>query len=349
MKKAASSFAALSLLTLALAASCDNTPTRPSEVPPRITRVDIVAPSSLAPGGTTQLRLIARRSDGSAEDVTATARFSSSNRDVLAISPDGIATALNIGESVVGAATNLLYSTREVVVVPDGTFRVVGQVVEEDTPSLAVGGVRVEADGVSPVSTNLDGRYRLYGVPGHGRMRVSKNGYVTKELTLALSDHHTENVTLALAGPRLDVAGIYQLTIEAAPQCRGQIPDPLLTRQYAAAITQSGTAIQIRLSGANFVLADLAARIDQTGIALDFVNEPIMYGHCEASYAQFIEKIDDTTYVVIHGLARLLPAGAGFVGTLQGSSAIYSCIPCSFTCSNGAVAACASHRVTLAP
>ena len=347
MKKAASSFAALSLLTLALAASCDNTPTRPSEVPPRITRVDIVAPSSLAPGGTTQLRLIARRSDGSAEDVTATARFSSSNRDVLAISPDGIATALNIGESVVGAGTNLLYSTREVVVVPDGTFRVVGQVVEEDTPSLAVGGVRVEADGVSPVSTNLDGRYRLYGVPGHGRMRVSKNGYVTKELTLALSDHHTENVTLALAGPRLDVAGIYQLTIEAASGCRDRIQEALLTRRYAAAITQSGAAIQVVLSGANFGGGSYlipAARIERTGVVLEFPN----YGHCDSFVGEtyLVEKVDDTTYLWINGLARLSPAGPGFTGTLGGSFGIFPSHPC---CCPAAQASCSSssHRVAL--
>ncbi len=192
----------------------------------------------MAPGTTTQLRLMARRSDGTSEDITATAQFGSQSSDVIAVSPAGLATALTVGETAVAGQNNgTLTSHREVVVVPNGTFRVVGQVVEEGTPGLPVGGVRVESDGLAPVSTDLAGRYRLYGVTGHARIRASKTGYITKELTLAISDHHTENVFLTLAGPRVDVAGTYQMTIEAGPECRGQIPDRVLTRRYGAAIT----------------------------------------------------------------------------------------------------------------
>ena len=56
MKKAASSFAALSLVTLALATSCNQTPTRPSAgLPPQppeapLTRVEIQGPASIRTG-----------------------------------------------------------------------------------------------------------------------------------------------------------------------------------------------------------------------------------------------------------------------------------------------------------
>ena len=73
MKTATARFAALALLTLALATSCDRTPTRPStRVPPEgpqppveviTTRIELIVPRTLAPGGTAQLSLIAHRSD----------------------------------------------------------------------------------------------------------------------------------------------------------------------------------------------------------------------------------------------------------------------------------------------
>jgi hypothetical protein len=339
----ATTLAALSVATLT---SCNRTPTRPSQ-PPFIARVELIAPTSLAPGATAQLRLIAHRSDGTFEDVTATARFHSGSSEVLAVSPDGIATGLKLGESGVTGQTERFSSTHEVVVVPDGTFRVVGQVIEEDTSGLPVAGVRVEADGAPPDSTDLSGRYRLYGAPGRARMRVSKNGYITKELTLDISDHHTENVALALAGPRLDLAGSYQLTFEASPECRGRIPETLLTRRYAAAITQSGAAIRVVLTGANFaggsyVVPDV--RAEQPGGVLEFPN----YGHCESFVGAkyLVEKVDDTTHLWITGVARLSPAGQGFAGTLVGMFAIYPSHPC---CCPAAQAWCESsfHRVTL--
>ena len=230
---------------------------------------------------------------------------------------------------------------------PDGTFRVVGRVVEEDSPGLPVAGVRVDADGAPSDSTDLDGRYRLYGVPGDARMRVSKSGYITTEVTLAISDHRTQNLALALAGPRVDFAGAYQLTIEASPECRGRFPDALLTRRYEAAITQDGAAIRVVLSGANFAIARfgsssnaIAGRVDLTGVVLELNS---------ATYdtdPSLVEIVDDTTYLVIEGGARLSPAGPDLTGTLDGRLLVFPSNP-----GGGAPlkASCGSlsHRLTL--
>jgi hypothetical protein len=350
MKTTASRFAALAALTLALAASCDRTPTSPSAPSrPRVTRVELVVPKALAPGASAQFRAIARSSDGTIQDITASAIFGSSQPDVLTITPGGIATAFQVGESFVSANNGTVSSgTSEVVVVPDGTYRVVGQVVEDDTPSLPVGGVRVEVDGgVPPVSTDLAGRYRLYGVPASAHMRVSKNGYTTKELTLEISDHHTENVALALSGPRIDVSGTYRLTIEASPSCRDSIPENVRTRDYSAAITQNGAALRVVLSGANFYPAPNTSRsatidggLDQRGIVWEFR----YFGNYDNLYPDIVEIIDETTHLVIEGQVRLSPVGANFSGTLGGSFLVFE------RYANGVTpkADCrSSHRVSL--
>ena len=114
-------FAALMIAALT---SCNRPPTTPSPtlppLPPQTvtTRVELIAPQSLAPGASEQLRLVAHRSDGTTVDITTSASFSSSKPDILAITPPGMATAIRLGESFARAQSNSFSSTREVVVVP---------------------------------------------------------------------------------------------------------------------------------------------------------------------------------------------------------------------------------------
>jgi hypothetical protein len=353
VKAAAVITTACAVLWVATLTSCSGT-SKPPNSPsvPDITRVEIIAPSTLAPGATTQLRLLGRRSDGTSVDVTAGARFYSrgagSSVGVLTVTPDGIATALKAGDTTVTGEAETLSSTRQVVVVPDGTFRVVGQVVEEGTPSLPVGDVRVEVDGAPPDTTNVYGLYRLYGVPGHARLRVSKDGYTTKELTLAISGHHTENVALAVSGPRVDAGGMYQLTFEASAECDGstrvrdRIPDMLVTRHYAAAITRSGATIRSVLTGANFGTAGghvVFGRAEQAGIVLEFID------YEDIGVSRLVETIDQTTSLVIAGAARLSPVGSGFTGTLDGHFTVHE--SARFTAPVKAHCSSPSHRVTL--
>ena len=144
MKTAAARFAALALVTLALAASCNRTPTAPSIRPPPppeatppqprqpvIERVELTAPRTLAPATSTQLRVIGYWSDGTTQDITDTASFHSSRPEVLTISTGGMAAAIKVGESFISAQTTPSVSlrvggirpqhvvdNREIVVVP---------------------------------------------------------------------------------------------------------------------------------------------------------------------------------------------------------------------------------------
>ncbi len=170
----------------------------------------------------------------------------------------------------------------------------------------------------------------------------ARAGTQTKELPLALSDHHTENVALALAGPRLDAAGVYQLTIDAAPECRGQLPEPLLTRRYSAAVSQIERTIQVEVKGAG-LYGFLYGTVDRTGVSL-WAGE---YGYCEYGWAaeSLLEFIDDKTALSIQGNARLSAAGPHFTGTLSGALRLLS--PGCNEAQTYASCSSSSHRVML--
>jgi hypothetical protein len=329
MDRAKARLVVLSVVTLAYSGACDRSPTSATPPPPRATtarQLELIAPRSLAPGGTYQLRLVARSSNGVVEDVTQTARFFSNQPDVLRVTEDGMANALTLGEARVACFAEAFSGSQEIVVVPDGTYRVVGRVYLESAPSVAVGGARIDSDGVPPTFTDLSGQYRLYGVSGNGRLRITKASYVAREISLAISDHHTEDVALTMSEPHAVVEGLYQMTIEAAAECRGRIADPLLTRRYAAAITQKESEIQVVLTGARF-FPGFVGPSDRTMIpGVIFQPEGHLQltlawpTHCEGTEpdSRLVEIIDNTTYLEISGSGQLTRSGNGFAGTLRG-------------------------------
>ncbi len=355
MDRPTARFVVLSVLTLAYAGACDRSPTSatpPTPPPPNIRRLELIAPRSLAPGATFQLRLVAHWSNGVAEDVTRTAEFFSDRPDVLRVTSDGMVDALTRGEAFVAWLAESVSGSQEIVVVPDGTYRVVGRVYGESEPSVAVGDARVESDGVPPTFTDLSGQYRLYGVAGHGRLRISKTGYVAREIPLAISDHHTENVSLTMSEPRAIVEGLYQMTIEAAAECQGRIAEALLTRRYAAAITQKESEIRVVLTGARF-FPGFVGPSDTTVIPGSIVGDQLQLAlawptHCEGTEpdSRVVEFIDGATYLEIAGSGRLLGVGDGFAGTLRGLYLVRA----SPLCGSATTSSCGlntSYRVTL--
>jgi len=341
---------------VAALAACDRspatTPTAPTAPndPASITRVVVVSPPTLAPGATTQLGLNAVYSDGTTRDVTGAATFTGGPRDVIAISPTGAVTALKLGDAAVTG--NQGSAARELVVVPDGTFRVVGRVIEEGTSGLPIGGARVEAEGGPVDITDLDGRYRLYGVPGGARLRISKPGYTPREVALAILGHHIENLALAVDGPRLDFAGQYQLTIDAAAECRSQLPENSRTRRYPAAVTQVGRDLRVVFTGARFAPHSggegedfwVNGQVTDPGNVVELrLTET---GSCESS-EMLVEKVEQG-YLEIGGVIELRPGGAGLVGTLRGLFQLIANRQCQGL-EIAALGSCrsSSHRVTL--
>ena len=206
-----------------------------------------------------------------------------------------------------------------------------------------------------PVDTDLSGNYRLYGVPGNGTLLAQQGpGDVTKAVTLSISDYRTENVHVALAGPRVDVAGLYQMTFDASDQCRGSIPDALSTRRYTAAVTQRGSELQVVVSGARFIRYFTSPPSDTTVIP-GGVERGIIYlhlvwpTHCDVGEpnSTVVEAIDDTTYLEIAGGGALLRSGEGFSGLFGGHFIVRHDYRCGAAAQPKAICRPDSYRVTL--
>jgi hypothetical protein len=325
MNRRAFVFGAIAAIALL---SCERSPTTPSALLPQRPTIDlpqsieIVGPRSLAPGTTHSYRAIGTMANGETRDFTELASWRSTNSSVLALSGVGTFTATRVGD----AAIQVTYSagaTAEIVVVPAGTFRVTGQVVEADAPGVGIDGALVASEGVSSATTARGGRYSLYGVPANGIITVSRNGYVSQTRTLALAGHGVEHFQLLLAAPRADVSGAYLFSIAIDPGCHSRIPEEFWTRRYTASLRQAGPLIEIVLSGASFTSFrgttsnQFTARVEPEGmtLAINSYDDWFYYGEPPA----LSEQTSENTVYSVGGRGSGPIAPNHISGTLQGS------------------------------
>lgn len=327
--------AALALAGLFAACGDDNAPVSPAPttpVPPVVTTlsVEIAGPRSVAPGQSAQLTAIAHRSDGTTLDVTSTANWRSPNTTAVSISTSGVITGLNLGESYISASSGGRSSTKEVIVVPTGTYRLVGLVGEADLQTVGVVNARVEviAPTAGPLATSgLDGRFRLYGVPpGNVQIRLSRDGYETRVADVPVSDHQTQNFTLALSVARADIAGTYTLTVAAAGSCSASLPEQTRTRTYTAVVTQMGPQVEVTLTGATFALNEAGkgnrfrGRVEPGQVVFTLnPYHPSFYYYSYGGYGDVVEQIAPSSYLVINGVVAATIAPSRLGGSLDGS------------------------------
>jgi hypothetical protein len=221
-------------------------------------------------------------------------------------------------------------ASREILVLPDGTFRVVGTVTEADVTNIPIHGARVEVavdEGFSALAafatSGPDGRYKLYGVPGDGYFRVRREGYVTRTDRIQIANHETRNVQLGLESERPSRAGEYRMTIEAAcgsgtglgPQ---PLPNDLRHRQYDAVITQNGPQLTFTLTGAPFYISgDQGNRF--TGVVTTTGATFKMRGFYASSsldwHPDVVERLPDGTLLVIMGDVTVVTTSDGLAGS----------------------------------
>ncbi len=259
-------------------AACGDSPTGPSppvDQPPRVTAVTIAGAASVHPGNSAQFTAMLRLSDGT-ERAGTDARWSSSLPLVLSIDTNtGAAstrsdiwgeTTVNVEVSLAGAGTGLTGPTRgsrEILVLPDGTFRMVGSVTEDDSPGQGVRDaileVRLTEDlssrPVAGASTDDTGRYRLYGVPAESYLHIRRPSYTPVTERIQVGSHTTRNFKLRFDGNVALVEGTYTMTVDAS-NCTGFGNTPVdpqyRLRTYTATIRQSGAQLTVRLSDASF-------------------------------------------------------------------------------------------------
>jgi hypothetical protein len=266
----------------------------------------------MAPGRSAQLAAILHASDGTTTDVSAQAAWHSSASFMVSVSLTGLATtfANRHGESTVQVSARGLTATTEIVVVPEGSFRLIGRVVERGT-EMAVPHADVEIDRLAgaarpvQISADGDGRFRFYGVPPGVTLRVARGGYNAHSEHLTLTEHRSIEIGIEPAVPRGEFGGRYSLVMTASPSCAGALPEPLRSRRYEAFVDQPESRpadLRVTLGGARFqphafgfvghVRPDNRVRFGLTGY--DFFS-PYYY------YAPSLAEIIDERLLVISG------------------------------------------------
>jgi hypothetical protein len=328
-------------LVVALAACTESS--RPSPTAPRPTGVisgiaslTLEGPASIAPGTTARYTVTAVDADGRSADVTAEAAWATSSPEIVSIVSPGMLAAQARGDARVNVHFRNAGSQKDVVVVPDGTYRLTGRVTEAETSAVPVDAVQVEAMSDAgerlTTSTGDDGRYRLYGVAGLVRLRFSKSGYRTGDKELMVGAHETSDIELALERSRAEVAGTYLLTITAASSCQDKFSDDLRSRRYTATVTQAGPVVEARLTGASFAVSpagrgdNFKGRVNPDGLSFHLASHAYRY-YSYAQYPDIAERVNPSGFIVIDGTARVNGSGSRFSGPLQGAYQFFSWDP----------------------
>jgi hypothetical protein len=333
-----------------LFAACDRDPvgtTGPTPAPPSppgppfVTSLEISGPGVIAPGESAQFTAFAHLSDGTrkpAEHV----RWVTRQRILLVDQSSGLATGGPVpGEDVViaqlppGSVGSMPYASKEILVLPAGTFRMVGTVTEDVPPAAPIFGARVElASGMSGGGvTDQEGRYRIYGVPASADIRVSRDGYHPRVQRVQLTGHLTQDFQLGLSGVRLGLTGSYLLTVDAACATSTPVREDVRHLVYAARLTQTDARVDVELTEGPRFRVNVAGRgnrfsghVDAAGATFDLGDSfyPYYGSYDPSIYPHIVERIPDGTFLTLDGRVAARGSGAALAGDLRGFFAHYS-------------------------
>ena len=183
--------------------------------------------------------------------MTAEARWTSTNVKVASAAA-GMLTGLALGRTTIRATYMFRDASLTLIVEPDGTFILRGNVTEPGNVAVENAAVEVLSGPPSQVTTNSVGFYELFGVSGTFTLRVSKQGYVDETRTLTVTQDQTQDVQIRPRSQPAAVTGIYSMTFTASPSC-SKLPAEAQTRTYTAEVAQDVARLLITLSDASFV------------------------------------------------------------------------------------------------
>jgi hypothetical protein len=324
--------AAAGLLAFALV-SCDKSPTSPDPQPggnppaPTIVRLEITAPASIPPGVAVQLRASAIKSDGSSEDVTGLAQWSSSDSRTIRVNGTGLSAALAGGEAIITARYQSRSASARIFGLPPDTFKLAGRVAESGFP---VAGVAIEVtDGIGrglTATTAGDGTFALYGVAGRVELHARKAGYFNETERFDVVEHTTRDFEIVPERDRTDLSGVYSLTIEAAG-C-SHLLESARQRTYTAAVTQTGPALSVMLTGGDFIITSgrgdhFSGFVDPNDNATFVIGDPLVYSFYYGYYfggpPDIAERLTPTIALAIVGNADARRIGSRVTGRLRGT------------------------------
>jgi hypothetical protein len=316
-------------------AACDKSsrpaPAAPSTPTPVITTdFRIEGPTSLAPGETAQFKVMALQSDGSTRDVTSETSWRSSHPAVLQMTADGIATGVAPGTAHAVASVGGRTWGQWVDVLPRGTYRLAGRVVEHGLP-IAEAAVSVIAGPAAGLSARSDGsgRYALYGVVDDIQVRASKEDYQSQVQHILVTANQTLDFELAPV-VRVDLSDNYLLRITAA-DCKpyrlsghvgpGVLPEEAKDRTYRASVTQDGPRVSVTLSGANlFGTSRFEGRVfpDSVSFTLGGPGFDPYYYYYGRITPDLGERLSGSRFMITSGSVNAKRTTTGIAGVLNG-------------------------------
>jgi hypothetical protein len=208
-----------------------------------------------------------------------------------------------------------------VIVLPEGTYRIFGSVVDSEFLA-AVPNARVEVTpGSLTTTTDSSGAYSFYGVPPDAEFKISAYGYAPFAQQLSFSGaaiHLRRDFRLSQSGPYLVLAGNYTLAIDVIDGCVGDLPLPatLQHRAYDAVITQGALALQVALTEPRFSIVagrgnGFGGRLTDSGANFTLDDN--------APTVSVAEHLPNGTYLFVGGLAITTGSAAGLSGIMNGS------------------------------
>jgi hypothetical protein len=253
------------LVPLVFAATCKDksspttpTSTTPAAPAPILSSIAISGASTMQPGESRQLSAIATFNDRSTRDVTADAVWRVAGGSVFTVVA-GLVTASAAGEGSISVVYQNRGAGVSILSLPNGTGILTGSV-NEGTFPVANALIEVVGGPFAGRSTASDslGNYRLYGVVGDLQIRASGNGYLNQILPVKVAPTTTPRrddvlyFNLTQSGRVASLAGVYQATLRPAASCPASFNAAIGVRNYTATIEQTGSALSVVLSGAEF-------------------------------------------------------------------------------------------------
>ena len=312
----------LLVVTMVLAAgftACGDDPPSSPSGPSRILKaISIQGPPEVAPGSTTQFTAMATYTDGSTSDVTSTAGWSTQGTSNLRSVGRGLFEAVTVGEGRVGANAGGRSTSRPVLVLLPGTYKLSGTVTDA---SGSVDGVDVEVlSGTGAgqrARSRFDGSYTLYGVAGQVQLRASAPGYVTQDFEVTVGSHTTRDVNLTTSIPPVDVSGQWTLKVSTSSACSESWPAAARQREVGAVVTQQGTGLTIKFQNVPSFVYESKGRIagDVFSLELFFDFYYLDWG--------LMERLSPTEWVGVNGVFTGTASESRISGQLAGNFDFY--------------------------
>jgi len=271
------------------------------------------APAFDTLGATRQLTATALFADGTLHNVTADAKWISSNPTVATVTSGGLVAAVAYGKSEITASYRALNATAPVRVLPPGTFILSGSVANARTPrALADATVRVTSpSGTWSTTTGAAGEYALPAA-GDVVVRAEKDGFEAQEQRLMVNGDAQLNLQLMPTLP----AEAYRMTFTASSSC--SLPSEFTRRTYTATISETANALVVKLSGAEFIATEVGANAGFTGVRSGNTVQFRIYDDEWGEYSFIESLLNPARWVAYSGTATGTISADSIVTTFNG-------------------------------